>query len=304
MELHQLRYFCAVARAGTFTRAARAENVSQPSLSQQVLKLESELGAKLFDRFPRSARLTRFGEKFLARAEAILRQVGEARTEIQEMAGSERGTAVIGAIPTIAPYLLPPVLASFARLHPAITVSVVEETTPVLLDRLHDGRIDLALLVLPVPGDELVCEELFREPLYAVVSAKHRLASKRKIHLQEIGKDSFLLMKEGHCFRDSVIGACRRSKLQPNVVFESGQFSTILAMVAAGMGVSVVPAMAVEHRPKCRFLRIRDERVNRRVGLAQLKHHFPSIAHRALAEHLRRCVSSRGRCRQPVNATD
>ncbi|HEV2386167.1 MAG TPA: LysR substrate-binding domain-containing protein [Candidatus Acidoferrales bacterium] len=290
MELHQLRYFCAVARAGTFTRAARAENVSQPSLSQQVLKLEAELGAKLFDRFPRSARLTRFGQTFLARAEAILRQVGAARTEIQEMAGDERGTVTIGAIPTIAPYLLPPLLASFARRHPAIAVSVVEDTTPVLLDRLHDGRIDLALLALPVPGDELACEELFREPLYAVVPARHRLASKRRIDLQELGRDAFLLMKEGHCFRDNVIGACRRSKLQPRVVFESGQFSTILAMVTAGMGVSVVPAMAIERRPGCRFLRVGDGQVNRRVGLAQLKHHFPTVAHRALVQHLRRSV--------------
>jgi LysR family transcriptional regulator, hydrogen peroxide-inducible genes activator len=91
MELHQLRYFCAVAHSGNFTRAAKAENVAQPSLSQQILKLEAELGAKLFDRFPRSARLNQFGRTFLFRTEAILRQVGEARTKIQEMAGAERG---------------------------------------------------------------------------------------------------------------------------------------------------------------------------------------------------------------------
>ena len=113
MELHQLRYFCAVAHNGTFTRAAKTENVAQPSLSQQILKLEAELGAKLFDRFPRSARLTQFGRTFLFRAEAILRQVGEARTEIQEMAGTEKGRVVIGVIPTIAPYFLPPVLTGF-----------------------------------------------------------------------------------------------------------------------------------------------------------------------------------------------
>jgi len=94
MELHQLRYFCAVAHHGNFTRAAKAENVAQPSLSQQILKLEAELGAKLFDRFPRSARLTQFGRTFLFRAEGILRQVGEARTKIEEMAGAEKGRVV------------------------------------------------------------------------------------------------------------------------------------------------------------------------------------------------------------------
>ncbi len=288
MELHQLRYFRAVARSGNFTRAAKTENVAQPSLSQQILKLEDELGAKLFDRFPRSARLTQFGKTFLFRAEAILRQVGEARTEIQEMAGAEKGNVAIGAIPTIAPYFLPQMLASFLRQHPTIAVNIVEEITPVLLEQLHDGRIDIALLALPVPGDELLCEELFREPLFAVVPATHHLASREMIDLQEIRKDSFLLLKEGHCFRENVLVACRRSKLHPKVVFESGQFLTILGMVAAGMGVSVVPAMAVEERPGCKFIRIRDERVSRRVGWAQLKHHFPTVAQRALVEHLKR----------------
>ena len=294
MELHQLRYFCAVAHNGNFTRAAKAENVAQPSLSQQILKLEAELGAKLFDRFPRCARLTQFGRTFLFRAEAILRQVGDARTEIEEMAGTEKGRIVIGAIPTIAPYFLPPVLTGFTRQHPTIAVSVMEETTPILLERLHDGRIDLALLALPVLGEELICEDLFREPFFVVVPPKHHLASRKMIDLQEIRTDPFLLLKEGHCFRENVIMACRESKLQPNLVFESGQFSTILAMVSAGMGLSVVPAMAVANRQRCKFIRIRDQRVSRRVGLAQLKHHFATVAHRALVEHLRH--SARERC--------
>ena len=291
MELHQLRYFCAVVRAGNFTRAAQHENVAQPSLSQQILKLEDELGAKLFDRFPRSARLTESGRAFLPRAEAILRQVGEARTQIQEMAGTERGEIVIGAIPTIAPYLLPGALARFARQHPTITVNVIEAITPALLEQLHDGRIDLALLALPIPGDELVCEDILTEPLFAVLPAQHRLALRDHLDLQEIRDDRFLLLKEGHCFRENTISACRHSKMQPNVVFESGQFSTILAMVAAGMGVSIVPAMAIEKRKGCKFIRLEDERASRRVGLAQLRHHFPTRAHRAFVEHLKQAAS-------------
>ena len=235
MELHQLRYFCAVARTGNFTRAAEAEHVAQPSLSQQILKLEDELGARLFNRFSRSAKLTQFGAAFLPRAEAILRQTGEAKTQIQEMAGADKGRVVIGAIPTIAPYFLPPALASFTRQHPGITVNVVEDMTAALLEKLHEGRIDVALLVLPIPGEGLACEELLREPMFAVLPDKHRLAGSKKIDLRQMGGESFLLLKEGHCFRENTVSACRRSKLQPNVVFESGQFSTILAMVAAGM---------------------------------------------------------------------
>jgi LysR family hydrogen peroxide-inducible transcriptional activator len=292
MELHQLRYFCAVASEGNFSRAAQKQRVAQPSLSQQIIKLEGELGAKLFDRSARSARLTPFGRAFLPRAAAILRQVADACAEIREMAGAEKGEVTIGAIPTIAPYLLPGVLSRFARQHPTVTVSVVEEITPVLLERLHHGTLDMALLALPVPGVELVCEELIREPLFAVVPEGHRLALRRTLDLREIKNEPFLLLKEGHCFRDNTIVACRRSKVQPNVVFESGQFSSIIAMVSAGIGISIVPAMAVHRRSGCNFIRIRDERSYRRVGLVQLREHFPTRAHRTLAEHLRRAITS------------
>lgn len=282
-----------MAREGNFTRAAEKQNIAQPSLSQQILKLEDELGAKLFDRFARSARLTQFGRTFLPRAEAILRQAGDARTEILEMAGSEKGEVALGVIPTVGPYLLPNALPRFAHEHPAVTVSVVEEVTPVLLERLHAGRLDLALLALPVQGAELVSEELLREPLFAVVPQSHRLAPRRAIDLREIRDEPFLLLKEGHCFRDNTIRACRHSRLQPNVVFETGQFSSILALVSAGVGVSIVPAMAVEPRPGCKFIRVSDERSRRSVGVVYLKGHFPTRAHRALLEHLRRTFTMR-----------
>lgn len=293
MELHQLRYFCAVARAGNFTRAAEDQHVAQPSLSQQIHKLEDELGAKLFDRFPRFARLTDFGKAFLPKAGEILRQVGQARTEIQEMSQAEVGTVVVGAIPTIAPYFLGPALARFAIRYSAVSISVVEEITPILLDRLHNGHVDLIVLALPVRGEELICEELFREPLFAALPDSHRLASRRSLALSEIRDDPFLLLKEGHCFRENALSACRRSRVNPNVVFESGQFSTIVSMVATGMGVSVVPEMAVERHPGCKFVRISDERAVRIVGLAQLKHRFKTRAQCALTEQLRRHAQTR-----------
>src|SRR5437764_12942959 len=156
MEVHQLRYFCAVAESGNFTRAAEATRVSQPSLSQQIHKLEDELGAKLFDRLPRSARLAQFGRAFLPNAQAILRQIGEARVEIREMASVESGEVVLGAIPTIAPYLLPPMLSSLASQHPSFSVSVVEEITPTMLERMRYGTIDLAGMELPGVCVELI----------------------------------------------------------------------------------------------------------------------------------------------------
>src|SRR6266852_6357448 len=173
MEIHQLRYFCAVAHHGTFTRAAVAERISQPSLSQQILKLENELGSRLFDRMPKSVRLTAFGKIFLPKAERILHDLGDAKTEILEMAGQEKGELVIGVIPTIAPYFLPRLLTGFAREHSSIAIKVSEDITPVLLDGLREGTIDTAIVALPVPGDEFRSVELFREPIFAVLPANH-----------------------------------------------------------------------------------------------------------------------------------
>jgi len=294
MQIHQIRYFCAVARTGSFTRAAQQEHLAQPSLSQQVRKLEDELGTQLFDRLGRSVRLTSFGETFLPRAEAILRQVDDAKHEIEEMAGVERGRVVVGAIPTIAPYFLPQRLATFSRKFAEIQVSVVEELTAELLDQVQNGTVDLALLVLPITVGHFVCQELFRERLHLVVPENHRLARHKAVHLKQIEKDPFLLLKDGHCFRENTLSACGRARLQPNVVFESGQFTTILAMVAGGTGVSVVPEMAVERRKGCRFIPIADEGAFRRVGIVQLKQHFRSRAHAALLKHLQHGVVGSG----------
>lgn len=287
MEIHQLRYFCAVAREGTFTRASEVEHVAQPSLSQQILKLEAELGARLFDRLPRSAKLTVYGKTFLPKAKRILRELEEAKTELLEMSGNEKGEVVVGIIPTIAAYLLPQLLDGFAARHPLITVKIYEDITPVLLQRLHDGTVDIAIAALPISGIELLNEELFEEKFYAVLPEKHRSASRTTISLTELNREPFLLLKEGHCFRDSLIAACQKSRMSPSVVFESGQFATVLAMVSAGMGVSAVPAMAVQPHPGCKFIPISGKHSSRKVGIVTLRHHYQSRAQRILMKQMR-----------------
>lgn len=288
MEIHQLRYFSAVARHGTFTRAAEVEHVAQPSLSQQILKLEAELGSRLFDRLPRSARLTVFGAAFLPKAERILRELGDAKSEMQEMAGGEKGEVVLGMIPTIGAYLLADLLGRFTGEHPLVRLRVVEDITPALLERLHQGEIDVAVVALPVPGcgRKLDCQELFTERLLAALPERHPRAEQKTIRLSDLDRESFLLLKEGHCFRDTVIAACRTARVRPNVIFESGQFATILAMVAAGMGVSAVPAMAAQPVPGCRFVPIEGRQSVRRVGIVKLKHHYESRAERAFVGHV------------------
>ena len=297
MEVHQLRYFCAVARHGTFTRASEVEHVAQPSLSQQILKLEAELGARLFDRLPRSAKLTVFGRAFLPKAERILRELKEAKTELREMSGNERGEVVVGIIPTIAAYLLPRLLNDFSARNPLITIKVFEDITPTLLQRLHEGTIDIAVAALPIVGNELASVELFKEKFYAVLPENHRLASRASINLSELNREPFLLLKEGHCFRDNLITACQKSKMSPSVVFESGQFATILAMVSAGLGVSAVPAMAVQPHPGCQFIPISGKHSTRVVGLVTSRYHYQSRAQRLLMKQMRDA------CREPARAS-
>jgi LysR family hydrogen peroxide-inducible transcriptional activator len=292
MEVHQLRYFVAVARNGTFTRASEVEHVAQPSLSQQILKLEAELGARLFDRLPRSARLTDFGRAFLPKAERILLELNEAKVEMLEMAGDERGALTLGVIPTIASYFLPPVLTRFSKRYRDLAIRVIEDITPVLLERMREGAIGMALVALPVQGDDWSSMELFEEGFFAALPAKHPKARQKEIQMSDLQDDPFLLLKEGHCFRDSMISACDESGIKPRIVFESGQFATILGMVSAGMGVSAVPEMAVRAVPGCRFVRIAGKHNSRKIGLVKLRRHFATRAEQVFLRHVEQSCNS------------
>jgi LysR family transcriptional regulator, hydrogen peroxide-inducible genes activator len=287
MELHQLRYFCAVAESGSFSRAAEHSHVSQPSLSQQILKLEGELGARLFDRLGRSVRLTEVGKTFLPRARAVLRELEAARGEVVESKESVSGQVAVGVIPTVAPYFLPPVLAAFAKLFPKATVAVLEEITPVLLERLRAGSIDIAILALPVRGHEFEVVPLITEPLFAALPKNHRLARNSTVALRELRKEPFLLLRDGHCFRENAVAACDRARVSPQVVFESGQFSSLLGLVGAGVGISLVPAMAVDRRAQVRFLRISDPASTRTIGALTLRGRSLTRAHQAFLSSLR-----------------
>jgi LysR family hydrogen peroxide-inducible transcriptional activator len=286
MEIHQLRYFCAVAETGSFSRAAEHSHVSQPSLSQQILKLEAELGARLFDRLGRSVRLTEVGKTFLPRARAVLRELEAARGDVVESKDSISGQVAVGAIPTVAPYFLPPLLASFSKRFSESAVTVIEEITPVLLERLRAGGIDIAILALPVRGHEFDALPLLTEPLFAALPKKHILARRTAIVLRDLRKEPFLLLRDGHCFRENALAACDRARVSPQVVFESGQFSSLLALVGVGMGVSLVPEMAVDRRLPVRFVRISDPRATRTIGALTLRGRSLSRAHHAFLSSL------------------
>jgi len=288
MELHQLRYFCAVAETGSFSRAAEQSHVAQPSLSQQIIKLEEELGARLFDRLGRSVRLTELGKIFLPRARAVLRELEAAKGDVVERKDFVGGPVTVGVIPTVGPYFLPRVLTSFSRKFPQVRFTVVEEITPVLLDRLRAGAIDVAILALPIRGHEFKTKPLLTERLFAALPKNHRLAKRTAISLRDLRSEPFLLLRDGHCFRDTAVAACDRARLHPQVIFESGQFSSLLSMVGAGMGVSIVPEMAVERKSQCRYVHIADEQATRTIGTVVLRGRSLTRAHQAFLSHLHR----------------
>ena len=291
MEFHQLRYFCAVAETGSFSRAAEQSHVSQPSLSQQILKLEDELGARLFDRLGRSVQLTELGKTFLPRARAVLRELEAARGDVVEQKHSISGPITVGVIPTVAPYFLPPLLTSFSRKYPQARLTVLEEITPVLLDRLRAGAIDVAILALPLRGHEFEDFPLLTERLFAALPKNHKLARRDSLSLKDLRAEPFLLLRDGHCFRDTAVAACDRARLHPQVIFESGQFSSLLGMVAAGMGVSIVPEMAIDKKSRCRYIRIADDQATRTIGAAILRGRSLTRTHQCFLSLLRSFAS-------------
>jgi len=286
MELHQLRYFVAVARTRNFSRAAERCRVAQPSLSQQIIKLEEELGEKLFERTKRAVALTPAGEIFRAHAERVLDEVELAGESVREVSGMLRGRVVLGALPTVAPYYLPARLRAFSEAHPGIEVVVHEDTTDALVRAAMGKEIDLALLSLPIEKAGLASEEFFEEPLLVAMPAGHRLASRRALTLDDLAEEPFILMQEGHCLAGQALQFCRLNGFAPRVSFRSAQIETVLAFVAEGWGVSIVPEMA--RKPDVQGVRYRAlGGMKRSIGIVHREARPLSRAARTLVEFLR-----------------
>lgn len=272
MDLQQLRYFLTVARMGSFVRAAEEENVAQPSLSQQIKKLETTLGVPLFDRLGRGVRLTRYGQALVGRAERILMAVGEAEKELASLRQPDRGRLTVGVIPTVLPYAMAKPLAAFRAEAPQVDLAIRESTTEKLLEELRTGALDLAVVALPVRQPEIVCSELFREPLLVAVAEDHPLASRQRLAVPQLLSERMLLLREGHCLRDDVLTVCSRAKVQFQQVFESDHLVSIFALVANGFGVSIVPALAAAEARGCALIPLEPRGV-RKIGYAQVRGH-------------------------------
>jgi LysR family hydrogen peroxide-inducible transcriptional activator len=242
MELHQLQYFVKVAELGGFTRAAEQCLVSQPSLSQQIIKLEKELKQPLFERLGRKVLLTDAGRALYQQARQILDAVEEARHVCDGASG--HGKVVVGAIPTVAPYLLPPILRRFARDFPAAEVVVREDVTERTVEGCLAGELDVALLALPIDDQMLHVEPLLEEELYLTVPPGHAFARKKRVTVDDLRGVPFILLNEAHCLGKQMVSFCRNNGFQPVTRCRSAQLLTVQELVGLGQGVSLIPAMA------------------------------------------------------------
>jgi LysR family hydrogen peroxide-inducible transcriptional activator len=287
MELHQLRYFSKVAELGSFTRAAEACHVAQPSLSQQIIKLERELKQPLFERLGRSIRLTDAGRTLKEHADQVLRLVDDAKTRIVDSA--DAGRLSIAVIPTVAPYLLPPLITAFRREQPGVQLEVLEETTKASLECLASGEADLAILALPAVGDHLHVEPLFTEELLLVLPKSHPAAKKPRPTLRDVADEPFVLLNEAHCLTDSALSFCRRKSMQPLVTSRMSQLSTLQQLVSSGQGISFVPEMAARiDADKSRVYRsLAGETPKRTIGMAWHDFRYQTKVFRRFTEWLR-----------------
>ena len=244
VTLRQLRYFDALTRHGHFGRAANACAVSQPALSMQIKDLEEALGGVLLERGARQLALTTLGAERARRVRDILRAVDElgdfARASRDRLAGRLR----VGMIPTIAPYLLPKVIENLARIHPELDIHVRETLTPKLVEEVAEGRLDTAIVALPVSEPSLTEVALFSENFLLVRPGRDEgtpVPSRKRLREMRL-----LLLEEGHCFRDQALAFCNMQSSAAREVLDASSLSTLVQMVGAGIGVTLIPEMAVE----------------------------------------------------------
>lgn len=283
MELRHLIYFEAVARHQHVTRAAEELMIAQPALSKQIRDLERDLGGVLlFDRSGRSVKLTEAGKAFLEHTRTILHQVEAARAELRDRAGVRRGRVAVGVPPTVGVWLLPGALAEFHTKYPLIDLRVREGGTQMLLGLLKSGDLDMAVVTLPVPHEEVRVTPLFDEELVIATARDHPLAARGEVAFTELLWERFLLYPEGYEMREVTLAACKRAGFLPRVVLDGGEMDMLLRLAEVGLGIALMPPLAMQSE-RLAAVRISDQELRRTMAL--VIHHERGLIPAALTLH-------------------
>ena len=278
MELQQLRYFSSVADLANFTRAAEHCNVSQPSLSQQIINLEKELGHKLFHRLGRKAVLTEAGTTFLDRTRKILFEIDNASRELTDSPSLGR-LINVGAIQTLAPYILPEVIEICRDRYPNLHIIIQEDFRTALVNGVLEGELDLALVSLPVKDDiRLDVQPIMKEPLLVVVGKNHRLATKTKVTAADLIDETFVMMGTASSLTQQVKSFCGDHHFEPKITHRCSQVPTVKALVARGVGVSVLPQItkAPSDDSSLVYITLADEKPYRELAVIRHMQRFQS----------------------------
>jgi LysR family transcriptional regulator, hydrogen peroxide-inducible genes activator len=268
MTLRDLEYLVAVADSRHFGRAAEACHVSQPTLSMQLRKLEDELGVALFERTNKQVLVTDVGERIIAQARATLRQADTilaiARTSRDPFAGELK----LGAFPTLAPYLLPIVVPKIAAAYPKLKLLLIEEKTDELLRQVAEGRIDAAMLALPIPDEQFETVSLFEDQFRLAVPESHDLAKRKSVTRADLRNERLLLLEEGHCLRYQALELCSTLGSSEYEGFRATSLETLRQMVAAGVGITVVPEIAMRSAGRgVRYIPFEGQPPSRTIGM-------------------------------------
>lgn len=292
MELQQLRYAVAVAETGNFTRAAERTFVSQPSLSQQIINLEAELGQKLFHRLGRRAIPTEAGLAFLERARKILADVETAARQFKDDPEFDR-KIVVGIIPTLAPYLLPPLLQRAAKENPNLTIYTREDFRGPLCRSVVDGELDLAIVSLPVADQHLAIEPLFSEKLLLAVGRDHPLAKKKEVAPSDLRDQTFILLGDSSSLTSQIERFCGENNLEPKIGYRCSQVRTVKAMAALNLGICILPQVARSTEDRDLVYRDLSGRApTRDIGIVRHQQRYQSRGVEAFVSLLRRSVRS------------
>ena len=244
LKLKDLRYLVALADTRHFGRAAAKCFVSQPTLSAQLRKLEESLGVQLIERRPRRVTLTEAGEQVAQRARLMLETADAIVTVAQSRRDPLSGQLRLALLPTIGPYLLPQVALKIRKALPRLELMLFEYTTGPMLERLQNGEIDVGILALPVQDESLLTRELYQEPFVLALPDAHRLAGRAQVRTEDLSDETLLLLEDGHCLRDQALAVCARSGVREKQDFRATSIETLRQMVAAGVGGTLLPALA------------------------------------------------------------
>lgn len=288
MNLRDLHYLVAVARLRSFSRAAEACHISQPTLSGQIRKLEEELGVRLFERTNKRVMLTPAGEPIVESAQRILSEEAMMRQHALAASDPLAGTFRLGAFPTVSTYILPPLVPRVREALPKLRLVLVEEKTARLLSALEEGTLDAAILALPVEGDLFESHTLFDDPFFLAVPTGHPLAEAQMVTHDEVARYPMLLLEEGHCLRDQALEVCQLHGLREEQDVRATGLETLRQMVRAGTGITMMPRIAMrEGEEGMAYVPFAPPAPSRRVGLVWRRTTARQEAIRHFAELLR-----------------